>query len=538
MKLRVRSLETKETLRIQLPNPSTLHYLKQVISQSISSSPSPSPSPSSIHLSLNRKDELPSSSPDDHLHSLGITSGDLIFFTLNPNSFSPQTLTLTPNSNPSSSVKTQAPLLDAPKHETLNPNSDSDSSVNSKPPCLDTQKDETLTLDPNSNSSVVDTKKEETLENSSKCPIVESNEETHHLDTQKDEIVDLNTEEETGDYMEVDGDVAVLDSRKSFTVPGFLRKVFSEELGGGGDRPHELLVIAVHAVLLESGFVGFGPHKNTAMKWPLMSLSYSLPEVISKQDPNDGIDFVVLKFQCVGKFFNVYGSVANGIGTITHWVCVDEDQLVPFLNIVWANCGLTDEIRVKQGVSSTRTTPEAEVFKFWKNVKDRIALPLLMDLCEKAGLNLPPCFMVLPSDLKLKIIESLPGGDIAKLGSVSSELRYLTSSDDLWKQKFEEEFGNVKGPGGRSWKERFAKEFRRRKRSSVTCSSVRRSVFNPRVRFPPVIGGGYDIWPHLGPLPGRNIIGGDYDRFPNLGPLHHRVNPRIRNHMPHLNLEG
>lgn len=42
-------------------------------------------------------------------------------------------------------------------------------------------------------------------------------------------------------------------------------------------------------------------------------------------------------------------------------------------------------------------------------MNDRLALPLLMDLCDKGGLNLPPCFMSLPMELKLLIFEYLPG---------------------------------------------------------------------------------------------------------------------------------
>ena len=66
---------------------------QQILSQSI-----PSSSSSSLHLSLNRKDELHASSPQASLQSLAITSGDLIFFTHNPTAFSSQTLTLIPNS--------------------------------------------------------------------------------------------------------------------------------------------------------------------------------------------------------------------------------------------------------------------------------------------------------------------------------------------------------------------------------------------------------------------------------------------------------
>ncbi|VVA95780.1 unnamed protein product [Arabis nemorensis] len=51
-----------------------------------------------------------------------------------------------------------------------------------------------------------------------------------------------------------------------------------------------------------------------------------------------------------------------------------------------------------------------EVFAFWRMVKDKddFVIPLLLDLYDKAGLELPPCLMSLPTELKLKILESLP----------------------------------------------------------------------------------------------------------------------------------
>ena len=70
--------ETRETLKLELPDSITLHDLRQRINE---------PSPSSVHLSLNRKDELLAPSPDHTLRSLGVTSGDLIYYSLVPSAF-------------------------------------------------------------------------------------------------------------------------------------------------------------------------------------------------------------------------------------------------------------------------------------------------------------------------------------------------------------------------------------------------------------------------------------------------------------------
>nr|POF24954.1 hypothetical protein CFP56_44830 [Quercus suber] len=56
--------------------------------------------------------------------------------------------------------------------------------------------------------------------------------------------------------MELDNGSSVL-SRKKYFKHCFLRRVLKEELGGGDGSDHKLMVIVIHAVLLESGFVGF-----------------------------------------------------------------------------------------------------------------------------------------------------------------------------------------------------------------------------------------------------------------------------------------
>lgn len=321
--------------------------------------------------------------------------------------------------------------------------------------------------------------------------------------------------------MEIDDEKEHVFVGKSFSVPGFLRKVFTDELGDVTGPNHDLLIIAVHAVLLESGFISqMGFQLPQVCVCP--SLSYTLPSI------NDA---VVVKFQSVGNFFTIYGCLTNGKGA--HFVTVDEKHLVPFLNVVWANCGSTStsSSSSSSSSSSTITRPGDEVFKFWRAVKDKLALPLLIDLCEKAGLNLPPCFARLPTEIKLKVFELLPGRDIAKAACVCSELRYLTASDDLWKKKFRENFG-IRPEFEGHWKEMFGKYWSLRRERMVTSNvGLVRSVFSPRLFPPPVIGGNHDIWPQgLDPL------------APLLGPFRasrERANRQWRDPLlPHCNLGG
>ncbi|KAK1359101.1 F-box protein SKIP22 [Heracleum sosnowskyi] len=518
MKLRLRSIQTNQTLKIEIPNSSSLLNLKEALSLQINSSAD------SIHLSLNRKEELLGESPHQTLQSLGVISGDLLFFSVN-SIFSPDPT--------------------RPGFENLQ-DSVSVSVVESS--TVENMKDESVNLKTHEGN----------------CVNLGGDEKTVHLETlenlgdENEGNLDLGDTQmgESGELMEIDDEGVDFNVGKSLSVPGFLRKVFVKELGDDGGNHHKLLVIAVHAVLLESGFVCYDPVKNLVIKgfnfpekWPssafVMSMRYTLPEIVNRDGVRvDGVKTVVLKFQSMGKFFKVYGSLSTGPGT--HCVCVNEDQLVLFLNLIWANCGSVSETNENGGVLFT--DPAREVFAFWRTVKDKLALPLLIDLCEKAGLELPPCFIRLPTDLKLQILACLPGVDVAKVGCTCSELRYLSSSDDLWKQKFVEQYGDAEpSEGGALWKEKFAKALEKRKRRRIAAgtSLMRRD----RHQFPGVMPGpfpGQFPGPFPGQFPGAfpgqvpGIIGGDYDMLPPsiFRPLllPDRGNPRFRNLLPHCNL--
>ncbi|KAF7847180.1 hypothetical protein BT93_L3251 [Corymbia citriodora subsp. variegata] len=127
------------------------------------------------------------------------------------------------------------------------------------------------------------------------------------------------------------------------------------------------------------------------------------------------------------------------------------------------------------------------MLEFWKIVKGRLASPLLLDLTEGTGLSPPSYFTYLLPELKLKIFESLPGIDLARVGCVCSELRYLTSSNDLWKQKYADEFGSkpvyLDLFRRINWKQNFARQWKKReKRRRRQRRSLHRDIFLSRAR--------------------------------------------------------
>ncbi|GMN31099.1 hypothetical protein TIFTF001_003088 [Ficus carica] len=210
------------------------------------------------------------------------------------------------------------------------------------------------------------------------------------------------------------------------------RMVMSEDIGDE-NRNHKLIMIAVHAVFLESGFVEFDD---------------TPPEILGDKNCTSNVkDSVLLKCQTIGRFVYVFGRLTSG-GPVVYQVCLDKNKFAPAISSL-SMCSKGEH----------KFEGEA-LYELWRIVKDELATPLLTDLRVKAGLSSPPCFMSLPPELQTKILEFLPGTDIAKLGRVCKELKDLSCNNDLWKKKFAEDFGMMnKRPSSEvviRWKKEFA----------------------------------------------------------------------------------
>ncbi|XP_021776169.1 putative F-box protein At1g23770 [Chenopodium quinoa] len=522
MKLRLRSFESKETHKIEVPNTFNLQQLKEFFFLQLFPSSSSALQHQNLLLSLNRKEELCGSSPEDSIQSLGVTSGDLIYYSTNPFAFSSQI----PNSSGNSRetrvnieefnelVNTQK--VDSGKLDELDVPSVEFRDLN------DAQVEGTSNLtNPNDTGNLENT---QMIEFSKVDELIGSSARTREIvDAQLEGSSNLNDPNvensidlvEEIDGMEVD-DESESDGNYRFSVPSFLKKVYVKEVGdAAANGDHKLLVIAVHAVLLESGFVAYDSVSHRKVEgfhladvWPSlafgMTLHYTLPEVST----SEVVETVVLNFQSMGKFVNIYGSLPKkGFGV--HRVCLDEPRFLPALSFIWKR---GDDSRSHDEMDdSKKLSPNQEIFEFWKIVKDGLSYPLLIDLCERVGVVPPPCFMRLPTELKLKILESLPAVDVAKVECVCSELRFVASNNDLWKLKYEEEFGNTAlSQRERQWKAKFSSVWEIRKRRKKICRPLQ---FREPPHFRPLFPGRRD--PNL--LGSPFIIGGDYDHLPTFG---------------------
>uniref|UniRef100_A0A7N0U9J8 F-box domain-containing protein n=1 Tax=Kalanchoe fedtschenkoi TaxID=63787 RepID=A0A7N0U9J8_KALFE len=501
MKLRVRSATSKETLKFEVPADCTLSHLKQVIAERIGGASA------EMTVSLNRKDEL-CGFPEDALRSLGVSSGDLVYYSLDSSVFVPKALTLGAESSASGSVAAS-----------------SDTGV------IDCGHSEAGDKDPDAVEL-------------SKASIGESKVEQAHVGDAK--MADL-TPEETLDFqapgiqsdenMDVDPEL-VAPLKQRFT-PYFLKNVWCNGEGSALSG-HSLLLAAVHAVLVDSGFVRLDPATGEPVyefqvpgdgkpAGMALSLRYTLDKLIELKIKSAAPETVVLKLHKLGGHLMVHGALV-GIKNACYTLKLDEQHYGTKIETVLRKRGERVEGGGGGGGMLLNVLHEGEVFNFYKEVKDKLALPLLIDLCEKAGLPQPPCLMLLPTDLKLKIFELVSGADLAKLACQCSELQYVTSNNSLWRIKYMLEFGNTgEENDSTNWKQRYIQSWKiekERKRSSEWLDRLGRQE---RMRWPRS-----NRWP---PYPSPHIIGGNHDIFPFGGPgpfggLSNRSAP-----LPHLSFQ-
>ncbi|CAH2033738.1 unnamed protein product [Thlaspi arvense] len=449
MKLRLRRHETRETLKLELADTSTLNDLRRRINASV---------PSSVHLSLNRKDELLAPSPEeDTLRSLGVTSGDLIYYSLDRSAFfaSVEEIGIIASS--------------AEAHQSLAPNDDGESGGSGTTLGPQSEKNQAFVHD-SMGIGFAATDVDMKIEDQSKT---DEDSGEGSSSTGKE-----NSCSEPMDVDQFDVELAAAGSKR-LSEPFFLKKILLEK--SGDTCEFTILAMSVHAVMLESGFVLYnhGSDKFSFSKELLsVSLRYTLPELITGNDTD--IESVTVNFQSFGYLVLVHGSLSGYKG---QRVSLDKRRFVPVMDLV------LDTLKSdKQGSSSIYR----EVFMFWRMVKDGLAIPLLIGLCDKAGLELPPCLMRLPTELKLKIVESLPGASVARMACVCTEMRYLASDNDLWKQRclVEAKHVAVNGSGDSvNWKEKFAAFWRQhvRRLSMARRTSRNTRLIRERVAFPGII---------------------------------------------------
>jgi F-box protein 7 len=458
---------TVETHRMDLPPTATLADVKALLASKLSAA-QPVPA-ESVRLSLNRSEELVSPDPAAALPSLGLASGDLVFFTLSPlTALAPPAQALPRNPSPGSG--TAASIAEAV-----------DRGKCSKQP---------VTGGSSSSSQV-----EAVVVNPS-FPVAS-------------DPPDVVMEE-------------AFDAAKSWS--SFVLRDLKREMGNVGGAEGTAagrLVAALHAALLDVGFLTatqMGSHLSLPQGWPSgalkpLTIKYTIPELSAILSVTEEGKVVVLNYSLMANFVMVYGYV-HGAQLEVCRLCLELPGLEPLLYLD------SDQL---SGVH------EKGVRDLWRVLKDEICLPLMVSLCQLNGLRLPPCLMALPADLKTKVLEFLPGVDLAKVECTCKEMRNLASDDSIWK-KFVSKFEHY-GEGSRG--------------VSKTAKAIFGEVWQANKRRqkrpnPTFWNYGWGNSPYSRPLR-LPLIGGDSDRLPfigNPGSVGRHFGNQRRNISPNCILDG
>ncbi|CAM6064069.1 unnamed protein product [Sphagnum tenellum] len=462
LKVRVRAASGGPTMRVQVPWPFTVQALKDVISPLIMRPTS------SFCLSLNKKAAIDEGPGTTSLSDLGVINGDLLFY-----------ISREGGDSSSSAAPPPQPAADVP--DTVVPMHVSNTPTTSVEPTLAAPADQEVK---NVDSAV---------------------------QFSGDDAMEVEIEEKGGLQFPVEI------AKHHVSIPDLLQRVLSVEYGNVKER-QELLVLAVHAVMLETGFVLSGEVSSSQGSYVLptgwsgkggqVNLTYTLPEI--KRESKDGgsrtfVGDMVLRSQIVGNVLVVYGVTTSGRGYEVHRVSLPEST---------PSASQAHNVTEQHATNENGISMFHSVFELWKEVKDKLSLPLLMCLCERAGLPPPASLLIIPTELKVKVLELLPAIALARIGCVCSELKFLAGNNDLWKIRFKEEFGGAVFDrtyliGFQSWKNAFAREWSHRRRQEQERREADRHMrvpaFGVRIRprpyvlhFPGVIGGDYDIYPGMG----------------------------------------
>ncbi|XP_066165146.1 uncharacterized protein [Oryza sativa Japonica Group] len=388
MKLRLRSMDQRggaggaaETHRVQLPDTATLSDVKAFLATKLSAA-QPVPA-ESVRLTLNRSEELLTPDPSATLPALGLASGDLLYFTLSP----------LPSPSPPPQPQPQAQPL--PR----NPNPDVPSIAGAADPTKSP-------VESGSSSSMP-----QALCTNPGLPVASD---PHHPPP---------------DVVMAEA-FAVIKSKSSLVVGDTKREM--ENVGGADGTVICRLVVALHAALLDAGFLYANP-VGSCLQLPQnwasgsfvpVSMKYTLPELVEALPVVEEGMVAVLNYSLMGNFMMVYGHVPGATSGVRR-LCLELPELAPLLYLD------SDEVS---------TAEEREIHELWRVLKDEMCLPLMISLCQLNNLSLPPCLMALPGDVKAKVLEFVPGVDLARVQCTCKELRDLAADDNLWKKKCEMEF--------------------------------------------------------------------------------------------------
>lgn len=238
--------------------------------------------------------------------------------------------------------------------------------------------------------------------------------------------------------------------RNASNAPPLLHEVVSTS-ASAVHSGHDLLILALHAVMLETGFSLVPSGASLEQCWQRAGGRTILRYTLANRDTNPTLT-ATLRCQQLGGNLLVYGSCdGEGGATVYRLTLALSAQLRPFPT--------AGERSATQLLALFRNARQLFV-----EAKDALSVPLLSLLCQRAGVAPPASLNLLPLDAKNNILAKLSAHDLAAVAVTCSELREAASGDEFWRALFQREFPGERptvGPG--KWKMEFRRAWVDRK---------------------------------------------------------------------------
>ncbi|DBA78763.1 TPA: hypothetical protein ACH3X1_008669 [Trebouxia sp. C0004] len=190
---------------------------------------------------------------------------------------------------------------------------------------------------------------------------------------------------------------------------------------------HQLLLLTLHAVLLETG-----------MQLTCQDEMYALPdEALAKCSSVRQLQYCLQRRQLEPSCEVKYISLGAGMACIA--ASFDGSRITTL------NVSLEQHLQLLQtGCSSEEAVSLfKDLEQLWTELKDKLALKMLAGLRQSAGLSPPLGLLALPAELKTKILSSLQAKDLSAVECCCTELRHTAGSNLFWQPLFQQEFGFV-----------------------------------------------------------------------------------------------
>ncbi|XP_030210917.1 F-box only protein 7 [Gadus morhua] len=280
--------------------------------------------------------------------------------------------------------------------------------------------------------------------------------------------------------------------------------------GGGGGGPCDLVLVAAHVLMLETGFMP----QDSGLRAGDMPVGWRSAGGAYKLQYTHPL--------CENSLIMVIGLSMGPVLVINATLKVNEKVDAVRKLCLDPSTYVTDVESAEAGAAAVYKA----LAKLSRTFKDQLAYPLIA--AARAAMALPPAFglCVLPPELLLRVLRLLDAPALVALSAASRRLRGVAEDSTLWRHLYVRDFRGQSPSSSTEtdWKDLYKRKYQTRKH--YRQAAARPPHWLPPPPLYPVVPGSNPFHPQpFAPYP-PGIIGGDYDQRPDF-PLGMLPRPRF-----------